>query len=176
MNQAPIACQQQTSPSVREVGRVLELLEVAWERRHSELSTAPLSAAQTRVLYIVEREPGINLSALGHRLAAAAPSVSRLCDRLQAAGFLRRTPRPQDRREVQLELTEAGTEHLHHIRHRRERALRQAMERMTPQERQALVTGIGALCDAVGDAGVGDAASDAVGDAAVGSTERSVAE
>jgi DNA-binding MarR family transcriptional regulator len=176
MNQAPIACQQQTSRSVREVGRVLELLEVAWERRHSELSTAPLSAAQTRVLYIVEREPGINLSALGHRLAAAAPSVSRLCDRLQAAGFLRRTPRPQDRREVQLELTEAGTEHLHHIRHRRERALRQAMERMTPQEQQALVTGIGALCDAVGDAGVGDVAADAVVDAVSGSAERAGAE
>jgi hypothetical protein len=54
------------------------------------------------------------------------------------------------------------------------------MERMTPQEQQALVTGIGALCDAVGDAvgdaGVGDVAADAVVDAVSGSAERAGAE
>ncbi|MEV6007969.1 MarR family transcriptional regulator [Streptomyces sp. NPDC051976] len=148
MNEAPTAAHQQAA--VPEVRRALELLEVAWESRRGEFGTAPLSVAQTRVLYIVEREPGINLGTLGQRLSAAAPSVTRLCDRLQAAGFLRRTPRPQDRREVQLELTDAGTEHLHRIRHRREQALRGAMEHMAPEDRQALLTGITALCDGLG--------------------------
>lgn len=109
------------------------------------------SAAQTRVMYIIEREPGINASTLGRRLSAAAPSVTRLCDRLQAAGFLRRTPRPQDRREMQLELTDSGTAHLHGIRHRRELALQQAMSRMAPDARHALATGLSALCDAVSE-------------------------
>ncbi|MER6119556.1 MarR family transcriptional regulator [Streptomyces sp. NPDC001743] len=142
---------QHASPAVPEVSQVLELLELAWERGRAEFGTAPLSAAQTRVLYIVEREPGINLGALGRHLSAAAPSVTRLCDRLQAAGFLRRTPRPQDRREIQLELTEAGIAHLHGLRHRRQEALRQAMSRMTPEAQRALATGLGALCDAVDD-------------------------
>ncbi|WP_225850362.1 MarR family winged helix-turn-helix transcriptional regulator [Streptomyces sp. HPF1205] len=151
MNEAPTAFHEHTSHAVSEVGQVLELLEVAWERARGALGTAPLSAAQTRVLYVVEREPGINLTALGRSLSAAAPSVTRLCDRLQAAGFLRRIPCAQDRREVRLEVTEAGAAHLSALRHRREQALREAMERMRPEARQALVAGLSALNEAVGD-------------------------
>ncbi|MFD3733734.1 MarR family transcriptional regulator [Streptomyces sp. NPDC058632] len=151
MREAPTPLHQHDSPAVPEIGQVLELLEIAWERGRGMLGTAPLSAAQTRVMFIIEREPGINLSTLGRRLSAAAPSVTRLCDRLQAAGFLRRTPRPQDRREMQLELTDAGFAHLYDIRSRRKQALHQAMSRMTPDAQHALATGLGALCDAVGE-------------------------
>jgi DNA-binding MarR family transcriptional regulator len=151
MNKAPTDLHQHASHAAQEIGEVLELLEVAWERARDAFSTAPLSAAQTRVLYVVEREPGINLTALGRALSAAAPSVTRLCDRLQAAGFLRRAPGASDRREVELELTEAGTAHLRTIRHRREEALRGAMERMRPEARQALVTGLKALHDTTAD-------------------------
>ncbi|RPK48215.1 MarR family transcriptional regulator [Streptomyces sp. NBC_01260] len=149
MSEAPTALPQRPSTAVPEISQVLELLEIAWERGRGTLSTAPLSAAQTRVLYIIEREPGINLGTLGSHLSAAAPSVTRLCDRLQAAGFLRRTPRPQDRREIQLELTDAGAAHLRDIRNRRGQALHQAMDRMTPDARNALAIGLSALCDAV---------------------------
>ncbi|BBB00153.1 putative MarR family transcriptional regulator [Actinacidiphila reveromycinica] len=150
MNEAPAAVHQHTSPTVSEVGEVLELLQAAWERGRREFGTAPLSAAQTRVLYVIEREPGINLSGLGRSLSAAAPSVTRMCDRLQAAGFLRRAAGAQDRREVELELTEAGAAHLQAIRHRREQALHQAMELMEPEARRALVAGLKALGEAVG--------------------------
>lgn len=149
----PHPLHQHTSPPVPEIGQVLELLEIAWEHRRDTLSTAPLSPAQTRVMYIIEREPGVNLSTLGRRLSAAAPSITRLCDRLQAAGFVRRTPRPEDRREMQLELTDAGFAHLHTIRNRREKALHQAMSRMTPEAQNALATGLNALCDAVSTPG-----------------------
>ncbi|MBY8878221.1 MarR family winged helix-turn-helix transcriptional regulator [Actinacidiphila acidipaludis] len=151
MNEAPTALHGHTSDDVSAIGGVLEHLEVAWERARGAFSTAPLSAAQTRVLYVIEREPGINPTALGRSLSAAAPSVTRLCDRLQAAGFLRRAAGAQDRREVELELTAAGAAHLRTIRERREQALRRAMERMTPEARQALVTGLEALNAAVGD-------------------------
>ncbi|GAA4672000.1 MarR family winged helix-turn-helix transcriptional regulator [Streptomyces buecherae] len=151
MREDPMALQQQATAAVPEVSRVLELLEIAWERGRDALSTAPVSTAQIRVMYIIEREPGINLSALRRHLAVAAPTATRLCDRLQAAGFLRRTPRPGDRREMQLTLTDAGTAHLREIRRRREQALRQAMNRMTPATRDALVTGLAALCEAVAE-------------------------
>lgn len=151
MSEALSALNKHTSPAASEVGEVLELLEVAWERARTAFSTAPLSAAQTRVLYVVEREPGINLTALGRTLSAAAPSVTRLCDRLQAAGFLRRAAGAHDRREVELELTAAGVAHLRTVRQRREQVLRQAMERMTPDARQALLTGIAALNAVVAD-------------------------
>lgn len=145
------ALHQQAPAALPEVSRVLELLELAWERGRDALSTAPVSAAQIRVMYVIEREPGINLGALRRHLAVAAPTATRLCDRLQAAGFLRRTPRPGDRREMQLTLTEAGIAHLREIRRRREQALRQAMHRMTPVTRDALAIGLAALCEAVAD-------------------------
>ncbi|TXS42046.1 MarR family winged helix-turn-helix transcriptional regulator [Streptomyces sp. OR43] len=148
MREDPAALHSQVADALSEVTQALELLEIAWERSRDVLSTAPVSTAQTRVMYIIQREPGINLSALRHHLSIAAPSVTRLCDRLQAAGFLRRTPRPEDRREVQLELTDAGAAHLREIRRRREQALSQAMNRMTPEARQALSTGLVALCEA----------------------------
>ncbi|MEW1693274.1 MarR family winged helix-turn-helix transcriptional regulator [Streptomyces sp. NPDC091265] len=151
MREDPSALHPQVPGAPAAVTQALELLEVAWERGRDFLTTAPVSTAQTRVMYLIQREPGINLSTLRHHLAVAAPSVTRLCDRLQAAGFLRRTTRPEDRREIQLELTEAGSAHLREIRRRREHALSQAMARMTPDAREALATGLAALCEAVSE-------------------------
>ncbi|WP_405697600.1 MarR family winged helix-turn-helix transcriptional regulator [Streptomyces sp. NBC_01185] len=151
MREAHASHDQHASRAAPEISEVLERLEMAWEHHRGTLSTAPLSSVQTRVMYIIEREPGINLSALGRHLSAAAPSVTRLCDRLQAAGFLRRIPHTEDRRATQLELTEAGRTHLRGIRARREQVLRQAMDRMSPDAQHALATGLSALCEAVGE-------------------------
>lgn len=107
MREDPVRLQSQAPMDVPEVSHVLELLENAWEQGRDILSTAPVSTAQIRVMYIIEREPGINLSTLRRHLDVGAPSTTRLCDRLQAAGFLRRTPRPEDRRETQLQLTDS---------------------------------------------------------------------
>lgn len=151
MREDPSALHPRMPDVLPEVTQALELLEIAWERGRDVLTTAPVSTAQTRVMYLIQREPGINLSTLRHHLSVAAPSVTRLCDRLQAAGFLRRTPRPEDRREIQLELTDAGSAHLREIRRRRGHALSQAMDRMTPDACAALATGLAALCDAVSE-------------------------
>ncbi|MDJ0380452.1 MarR family transcriptional regulator [Streptomyces sp. G-G2] len=151
MSEPPPTLQQHPSHAAVEIGQVLELLEVAWERGRSMLDTAPLTAAQTRVLYIIEREPGLNLSSLGRRLSAAAPSVTRLCDRLQAVGFLHRSPHPHNGRETRLELTDAGTAHLRGVRLRREQALRRALSRMPTDAQHALASGLSALCTAVSE-------------------------
>ncbi|MET9593509.1 MarR family transcriptional regulator [Streptomyces sp. NPDC006516] len=133
-----------------DAGHLLELLEIAWERGRDAFDTAPVSPTQTRVMYVVEREPGINMRDLGRHLAMAAPSVSRLCDRLQATGFLRRTPRAEDRREMELRLTEVGRAHLRMLRHRREQYLRKTIGEMPPAARHALTAGLSAFCEAAG--------------------------
>jgi DNA-binding MarR family transcriptional regulator len=154
MRKDPVHLQPHQAPgAVAEVGHVLELLETAWEQGRDVLSTAPVSTAQIRVMYLIERDPGLNLSTLRRRLAVGAPSATRLCDRLQAAGFIRRTPRPDDRRETQLKLTDTGTAHLREVRRRREQALRLTMSRMTPAARDALATGLAAFCEAAAETG-----------------------
>ncbi|MGW1814330.1 MarR family winged helix-turn-helix transcriptional regulator [Streptomyces sp. NPDC002125] len=150
MSEDPVPDPQDVPDTSLDAGHLRELLENAWERGREAFDTAPVSPTQTRVLYVVEREPGINMRDLGRHLAMAAPSVSRLCDRLQAAGFLRRTPRVEDRREIQLRLTDVGQAHLRALRHRREQYLRQTMDGMPPAARHALTAGLRAFCEASG--------------------------
>ena len=124
-----------------------ELLEVLWGRA----STAPVSASQLRVLYILEHNEGINLRTLAEALGAAPPSVSRLCDRLQAVGFVERAPHSGSRRELALRLSRVGREFLRDLRARRENELGAVLDRMPEGGRTALVDGLDAFRAATGE-------------------------
>jgi DNA-binding MarR family transcriptional regulator len=148
-------------PQPDEVARVTstaaELLEVLWGRA----STAPASASQLRVLLILEHHQGINLRTLAHSLASTPPSTSRLCDRLQAIGFVERVVSPSDRREVRLLLSGRGRDFLDDLRARRQRELRAVLENMPAAKRAALVEGLEAFCDTAADRIHHEAASEA---------------
>ncbi|MBW1603730.1 MarR family transcriptional regulator [Streptomyces sp. JJ66] len=121
---------------------VIELLELLWERGRDAVSSAPVSASQLRVLYILERDEGINLRTLASLLGSAPSSVSRLCDRLEAVGFVERAPSPVSRRELELLLTPPGRDYLRDLRAQREEVLVQVISAMPPSARKALVTGL----------------------------------
>ncbi|MEU0336714.1 MarR family transcriptional regulator [Streptomyces sp. NPDC006193] len=135
-------------PQPDEVARVTstagELLEVLWGRA----STAPASASQLRVLLILEHHEGINLRTLADSLASTPPSTSRLCDRLQAAGFVDRVVGSTDRREVRLHLSSRGRAFLDDLRARRERELQAVLALMPAAKRAALLEGLEAFCAA----------------------------
>ncbi|MGW1895042.1 MarR family transcriptional regulator [Streptomyces sp. NPDC002004] len=134
--------------SVEAARELIELLEVLWERGRDMAST-PVSASQLRVLYSLDREEGINLRTLGELLGAAPPSVSRLCDRIEALGFIRRETSPVSRRELELHLTSSGRAFLEELRSRREAALWDVISRMKPSARKALLTGLTGFQDAL---------------------------
>ncbi|MCP3822235.1 MarR family transcriptional regulator [Streptomyces sp. A3M-1-3] len=138
--------------AARAAGEVIELLEVLWERGRDAVSSHPVSPSQLRVLYSLDREEGINLRTLGELLGSAPPSVSRLCDRLEALGFVERAPSPVSRRELELRLTGRGKTYLRELRARREEALLTAIAAMTPTARKALVEGLTGFQDAVEEA------------------------
>ncbi|MFI1167426.1 MarR family winged helix-turn-helix transcriptional regulator [Streptomyces sp. NPDC020801] len=135
-------------PPRDEVARVAseaaELLEVLWGRA----STAPVSASQLRVLFILEHNEGINLRTLADALASTPPSTSRLCDRLEAVGFVRRQAAANSRREVELHLSRRGRAFLGDLRSRREAELQSVLERMPTAQRAALLTGLEGFCSA----------------------------
>jgi DNA-binding MarR family transcriptional regulator len=133
---------QQPSDAVPTASRVIELLEVLWEEGRDAVPTAPVSPSQLRVLYSLDREEGINLRRLGELLGSAPSSVSRLCDRLQAMGFLERAPSPVSRRELELHLTTEAKTYLVELRARREAALSAVLERMPAKARRDLARGL----------------------------------
>ncbi|MFD3809197.1 MarR family winged helix-turn-helix transcriptional regulator [Streptomyces sp. NPDC058619] len=130
--------------SAHSIGDVAELLDVLYENaRHTAIS--PVSATQLRLMCLVDRRPGLRMRALAQLLGTTGPSMTRLCDRLEAAGFLRRHPCPGDGREVTLRLTPAGERHLAQAREAREHRLARALDTMTPDNRRALTQGLEAL-------------------------------
>ena len=121
-------------------------LAAIWNRETAEL---PTSAAQLHVLLIVERYRDINLSGLAAQLGALASSASRLCDRLEAAGFLHRVP-GTSRRAVMLRLSPEGRDLLDRLRRERREDLSRVLARMPPAARTALAIGLAQFRSAAG--------------------------
>jgi DNA-binding MarR family transcriptional regulator len=69
---------------------------------------AGLSVAQFRLLLFVRRVPGTSLSGLADHLGTTLPAASQLVERLVRSGLVSRMPNPEERRRVELRLTEAG--------------------------------------------------------------------
>ncbi len=118
-----------------------------WEkaRQSTAGAAAPTSPSQLRLMYLVDREEGVRMRTVCRELGTAPPSVSRLCDRLQALGFVERLPCPGSGREVTLRLTGAGRAHLQRIREQRATMLHHAVDAMSQAERRALAVGLAGL-------------------------------
>ena len=134
-------------------------VESAVESLLAVLDTARLAQSpaipptQLRVLTIIARATDdTNMSRLAEALDVVPSSASRLCDRLEATGLLRRVPDPRDRREVRLLLTPTAQRLLEDLRERRRSALAEVLERMSPTSRQELVRAMAAFDAAAGPA------------------------
>lgn len=110
--------------------------------------TPSVPPAQLRVLTIVLGNQHTNMSRLAEALDVVPSSASRLCDRLEATGLLRRVPDPRDRREVRLMLTPAARKLLAGVREARRRALADVLDRMPEPARQELVRALEAFAEA----------------------------
>jgi DNA-binding MarR family transcriptional regulator len=143
----PSEREQQHADAARVASDAVELLEVLWGRA----LTGPVSASQLRAMFILEHNDGINLRTLAGSMDSTPPSVSRLCDRLEAMGMIERSPSPASRREVRLHLSKSGHAFMAELRTRRIQELQTVMARMPSGTRQALVRGLEAFRDAAHD-------------------------
>jgi len=91
-----------------------------------------------RALRAVGGRPALNVTALAEHLRIGLPAASRLCDRLEAAGLLRRCVQPDDRREVLLEVTDRGRRFLADVTERFSVRLAAAFDGVAPLERVRL--------------------------------------
>jgi DNA-binding MarR family transcriptional regulator len=128
------------------------LLAVLDSARLAQSPTIP--PTQLRVLTVIANNRHTNMSRLAEALEVVPSSASRLCDRLEATGLLRRVPDPRDRREVRLLLTAAAKRLLDDLRERRCAALAEVLEKMSPANRQDLVRALAAFhAEATADEG-----------------------
>lgn len=109
-----------------------------------------VSAAQWRVL-VLASEGGCNVSAIADDLGVHRSNATRICDRLVAAGLLRRRRSEQDKRQVLVEPTPAGRRLFDKAMEYRRNRLRDAMALMTPDERADLARCFTRLLDVAGE-------------------------
>ncbi|MEV4201010.1 MarR family transcriptional regulator [Micromonospora globbae] len=113
---------------------LVDVLDSAASRHH--LSVSP---TQLRVLSLISARPETNVNRLAELLDVVPSSASRLCDRLEATGLLRRAADQRDRREVRLTPTAAGEQLLRELAERRHRAVRAVLDRMSPRAQHELL-------------------------------------
>jgi len=123
------------------VAETAELLEIVFERAR-EASPRPLSTSQVRAVVALDHHDGLNLRALAELLGSTPPLVSRLCDRLEAVGFVDRLPSTHSRRELTLRLSDRGRAYLRDLRARRRESLESVLGKLTPEAKAALVAGL----------------------------------
>jgi DNA-binding MarR family transcriptional regulator len=67
-----------------------------------------LSVAGFRLLLFVRRNPASGLSVVADHLGTSLPAASQLVERLVRAGLVARVQNPEERRRIELRLTDAG--------------------------------------------------------------------
>ena len=122
---------------------LLELNVEVLEMMERRIGLAPLRALQS-----LDRSGPCIVGELGDDLDVVPSTASRLSDRLAEAGLITRRPAPANRRSTLLELTDAGREILAELVSIRIRQLDAVAERMSNQDRAALVRGTAAFTNA----------------------------
>ncbi|MCW3818677.1 MarR family winged helix-turn-helix transcriptional regulator [Micromonospora sp. DR5-3] len=112
--------------------------------RHA-LSVSP---TQLRVLSLIMAHPDTNVNRLAELLDVVPSSASRLCDRLEAVGLVRRAADPRDRREVRLVPTGAAETLLRDLKARRHQAVQAVLDRMPNRVQHELLLALLAFSQA----------------------------
>lgn len=123
------------------VSEAAEALVLVWSRLPDVVGER-VSTSQLRALLVIDRYDGINLNAFAAELGVVASSASRLCDRLAAAGLLRREISEHNRRFVTLSLTSDGERLLRMLAEHRQAAVGTILDQMSSAGRRALAAGL----------------------------------
>lgn len=115
---------------------VSHLLRRNFNRRAHALG---LSQAQWRALAHISRDEGLKQGELAERLEIQPITLTRLIDRMQAAGWVERRQDPHDRRAARLYLTEKAQPVLAQIQRAAAAMLDEALGGLSAAERRQLV-------------------------------------
>jgi DNA-binding MarR family transcriptional regulator len=115
-----------------------------------EIHSLGVTGGQVSLLAAIKHNPGITATELAERERVSAPGMSGHLVRMETARLIERT-RASDRRRIGLFLTPAGDKVLKSVRQRRTAWLVGRLERLEPEEREAVEGSIDALEKLLGD-------------------------
>ena len=101
-----------------------------------------ITLPQFRTLVILDSRGPMNLSALAAILGVNSSTAMRMIDRLIILGKVTRHDRPDNRREVVIELTARGKRIVRQATDKRRREIQRVVQRMAPDNRDNLITAL----------------------------------
>jgi DNA-binding MarR family transcriptional regulator len=116
----------------------LRLVIVRTARRLRQEAGEELSPSQAAALATIDRHGPLTPSELAVRERIQRPTATRLIARLEEAGFVDRTPDPQDRRSCVVSLTPPGRELVARVRTRKDAYLSRRLRDLDADERATL--------------------------------------
>ena len=128
-------------PGIAAWRRFLEAHARVTRRLDDELQAAHgLSLAEYDALLQIAHAPGrrVRMNVLAERVILSRSGITRLVDRLEAAGLVNRVPDPVDRRIARVAATPKGVKLLHDGRRRRVASLAVSLRELPEKDRFAL--------------------------------------
>ena len=98
-----------------------------------------LSFTQYRVIKALSHNPQVGASDLARHLEYDPGALTRLLDKMQERGYLQRHTSPEDRRAVEISLTDAGRGLVRPLREISDQVTAFAMSELTDNERTTLI-------------------------------------
>lgn len=93
---------------------------------------------QLRVLVLASENEPLSASAVASALDIHLSNASRLCDRLVRAGMLDRRDRPDNRRQIELTLTQEGRHQLELVEAHRRQVFAKILRRLSAEDQRTL--------------------------------------
>jgi len=121
------------SPQIEAYRLFLKLHRLFQELNREEFRPYDLSTPQYAILFH-SSEAGVPLSQLCHAMLADNSNLTRLVDRLEARGLVRRAPDPRDRRVTLVQLTPEGKALIDELRPRHRAYVEQRMSHLSPEQ------------------------------------------
>jgi DNA-binding MarR family transcriptional regulator len=140
-----------------DVGDLVELSRLLVSVAYRSLTAAdtgsgePVLLPQFRAMAVLARYGPCTAGGLADALGQHGSTVTRLCDKLVAQGWVSRQHRPENRREVELDLTDAGRSLVQRVLTARANELEQILRRMRKADRRALSGLLPRLLEAADD-------------------------
>jgi DNA-binding MarR family transcriptional regulator len=139
---APIKARRGNAEGAERLRRVVARLGRALRLTHVDASMSP---SQREVLNTIVRRGPLRLSELAAEEGLNPTMLSRIVGHLEAAKLVTRTPDAKDARVVHLAVTAEGSALHDEIKRERTEALMFALDQLTKDERQAVLTALPAL-------------------------------
>lgn len=113
---------------------------------------ADITLPQHRILVLLTARGPQRISELAAMLGVNGSTATRHCDRLQRRALVQRNRAPDDRRAVQVSITDIGTQVVRQVSRARRREIAAILQAMPPQGRRPLLMALRSFADAAGEA------------------------